>query len=339
MKNIILHLQDVYKKYGHKTILNDIDLEVAEGEFVSVVGPSGCGKSTLLRLVLGQEHVSGGQIFFNHQVIEEPSVTRGIVYQKYGLFPNLTVLENVILGKRLAQNMFKNLYEKMFKVGSIRSEGLELLKKIGMEQHANKYPHELSGGMQQRVAIAQALIMKPMILMMDEPFGALDPGTRENLQLFLLELWENHNKKAREYRELCAQEASNKNISYEQYVSELSEENKSKLNKMTIFFVTHDLEEALFLGTRLLVVSQFYTDLNQQGYVENQGSKIVADYILRSKETVVPTSVKERGDFGTMIAQVRAEGFDPKMAKKVQEFNLKHPDSFATFVCKSENNC
>lgn len=339
MSNIILHLQDVYKKYGQKTILNDIDLEVSEGEFVSVVGPSGCGKSTLLRLILGQEHVTRGQIFFNQEVIEQPGLSRGIVYQKYGLFPNLTVLENVILGKRLAQNFFKNMYEKVFKTGSAREEGLILLKKIGMEQHANKYPHELSGGMQQRVAIAQALIMKPSILMMDEPFGALDPGTRENLQLFLLELWDNHNKKAKAFRQSCEEEATKKNVSYEQIVSELNEEDKLKLNKMTIFFVTHDLEEALFLGTRLLVVSQFYSDLNQQGYVENQGSKIVGDYALRSKETVVPTSIKERGDFGSMIAQIRAEGFDPKMAKKVQEFNLKHPDSFATFFCKTENNC
>jgi NitT/TauT family transport system ATP-binding protein len=335
-KEIILHLQDTYKRYGPKTILNDIDLEVSEGEFVSVVGPSGCGKSTLLRLVLGQEHVTKGKIFFDGKVIEGPSIERGIVYQKYGLFPNLTVLENVVLGKRLKQGWIKNLVSKFRSGCGINQEGFEILKRVGLEQHANKFPHELSGGMQQRVAIAQALIMRPKILMMDEPFGALDPGTRENLQLFLMELWSKQNKQADEKRKQYQELALKDGKSYEDVVAELSDVEKSKLNKMTIFFVTHDLEEAVFVGSRLLVVSQYYTDLDQQGYVENQGSKIVADYSLRNRDDLVATSIKETNEFGQLIAQIRKEGFDPKFAQKVSEFNLKHSDSFATFLPKDE---
>jgi NitT/TauT family transport system ATP-binding protein len=288
-KKNLLHLQDVYKYYGIKLILDNIDVSVAPGELCTMVGPSGCGKSTLLRVILGQEQANSGIVLVAGKDITEPDRQRGIVYQKYSLFPHLTVLENIVLGKELELNWLQRRKKKK----EIYDEGFYFLKRIGLEEHASKYPYELSGGMQQRVAIAQALIMKPKILLMDEAFGALDPTSRESMQLFLLELWE-----------------------------EL---------KMTVFFVTHDLEEAIFLGTRVLVLSQYYSDGREEKDPHcMRGSKIVADYFL--PKTAQSTQVKQHPDFLALVNQIRKDGFDPTYLKKVTEFNLKHPDSFQTLT-------
>ncbi|MCP4134415.1 MAG: ABC transporter ATP-binding protein [bacterium] len=278
----MLFLEDLYKSYGSKMVLDDIDLSVSEGEFCTVVGPSGCGKSTLLRLILGQEEQTAGVLNFYGEPIGYSDTRRGIVYQRYSLFPHLTVLKNVMLGQKLGQGFFTSSKTRK----KIREEAMEFLRRIGLEEHANKYPHELSGGMQQRVAIAQALIMRPKILLMDEPFGALDPGTRENMQLFLLEIWEK--------------------------------------SDMTIFFITHDLEEAVFLGTRILVLSQYYTD--GRGDDVNRGARLVADYQVKSSAS--STQYKETADFGRLIAKIRREGFSSKYLQHAEDFNLKHPDSF-----------
>ncbi len=280
----LLYLENVYKSYGDRVILDDIDFAVREGEFCTVVGPSGCGKSTLLRLILGQEIQTEGTIRFMGEPIGYSDTTRGIVYQKYSLFPHLTVLENIMLGKKLALGLFK----PESRLREIREEADEYLRRTGLQGDGDKYPHELSGGMQQRVAIAQALIMKPRILLMDEPFGALDPGTRESMQIFILEIWEE--------------------------------------SDMTIFFVTHDLEEAAFLGTRIIVLSQFYTD--GRGNSVKRGARIVADYKL--KERASSTRYKETGDFGRLIGTLRRDGFDPEYLQHAEDFNLKHPDSFQT---------
>ncbi|MHC1725220.1 MAG: ABC transporter ATP-binding protein [Syntrophobacteraceae bacterium] len=279
----LLYLEDVQKSYGSKVILKDIDLAVKEGELCTVVGPSGCGKSTLLRLILGQESVSSGAFLIGGEPAGPPDTTRGIVYQRYSLFPHLTVLQNVMLGLNLSTSLFKRIRLKK----QYLNEAMEYLEQVSLTEHSHKYPHELSGGMQQRVAIAQALIMKPRILLMDEPFGALDPGTREHMQVYLLELWEEH--------------------------------------KMTVFFVTHDLEEAVFLGTRILVLSQYYTD-GELG--DRHGARIVADYPLAFEAT--STAVKKTAEFGTLIQQIRQEGFDPEYVQKVTDFDLRHPDSFQT---------
>jgi len=216
-KEVILHLEDVYKSYGDKRILNDIDLKVRKGEFISVVGPSGCGKSTLLRAILGQEHATlSTNISFKGVTIQSPNTSRGIVYQKYGLYPNLTVLENVILGKRLKRGFFG-----FFKKDELYKQAVEeakvILKRMNLENDVDKYPHELSGGMRQRVAIAQSLIMKPEILLMDEPFGALDVYTRLKMQDFMLDLWQ-------------------------------------KVHP-TIILVTHDISEAVYLGDDIYIMS------------------------------------------------------------------------------------
>lgn len=282
----ILHIQDVYKIYGSKVVLDNVDLSVARGEFCTVVGPSGCGKSTLLRLILGQERPTRGGLFIDGCPAESADSERGIVYQKYSLFPHLTVLENVLLGKELCAG----IVERFRKHKTFKEEAMHFLEKVRLGEHYNKYPYELSGGMQQRVAIAQAVIMNPSILLMDEPFGALDPGTRESMQVFILEIWEK--------------------------------------TKMTIFFVTHDLEEACYLGTRIVVLSQFYADGRKNN--GNKGAKIVADYPLPRKAT--STMVKAQAAFGELIQKIRQDGFDPKHLQHVTEFNLRHDDSFQTLT-------
>lgn len=282
----ILHLQDVLKKYGPKMVLDDIDLSVEAGELCVVVGPSGCGKSTLLRLILGQEMPTSGEILLEGLPIGFANSERGIVYQRYSLFPNLTVLKNVLIGLELSSGF----WERRRKKKTFEEQAMYYLDRVHLAKHAHKYPHELSGGMQQRVAIAQAMIMKPKILMMDEPFGALDPGTREDMQVFLLELWEE--------------------------------------TKKTIFFVTHDLEEAVFLGTRIIVLSQHYRDDRGESPDVNRGSKIVFDKALPRR--AMSTNIKRTADFGELIHNVRQSGFDPTHRSYVTEFDLTHPDSFQT---------
>ncbi len=284
----LLYLENISKVYGEKCVLNDIDLAVHPREFCTVVGPSGCGKSTLLRLILGQELPSSGQLLMQGEPIAYPGPDRGIVYQRYSLFPHLTILENILLGKRLRipiWHRFKDLKAD-------KAEALAHLENVQLAEHAHKYPHQLSGGMQQRVAIAQALIMRPKILLMDEPFGALDPGTRELMQILILELWESY--------------------------------------QMTIFFVTHDLEEAVFLGTRILVLSQFYIHEQDNAPGTRKGARIVADYPLSRKAN--STKVKETAEFGHLIQKIRSEGFDPEYRQHASEFNLSHPDSFITYA-------
>lgn len=293
LKNSYLFFHDVYKSYGRKVVLDDIDLAVSKGEIITVVGPSGCGKTTLLRLVLGQEFPTKGTIRLEGKRVGLPDATRGIVYQKYSLYPHLSVLDNVLMGPRLSMGM----WDKRKKSSELRDEAFFYLRKVDLAEHSHKYPHELSGGMRQRVAIAQSLIMKPKILLMDEPFGALDPGTRENMQLFLLELWEEF--------------------------------------KMTIFFVTHDLEEAVFLGTRILVLSQYYTDDRGSGEGVNRGAKIVFDTALPKEAQ--STSVKTSADFGALIQQIRKEGFEPEYLQHAKDFNLRHPHSFHTLRPEEDN--
>jgi NitT/TauT family transport system ATP-binding protein len=280
----MLSIKDVRKEYGEKVVLEDIDLQVNAGEICTLVGPSGCGKSTLLRLIVGQEFPTRGELMIAGRQAGFPDPSRGIVYQRYGLFPHLKVLDNVVLGRNLSQGFLERRRNR----AGIRAEGMEMLERVRLHQHANKYPHQLSGGMQQRVAIAQSLMMKPSVLLMDEPFGALDPDTREEMQLFLLELWEEE--------------------------------------KMTIFFVTHDLDEALFVGTRVLVLSQYFSDDRGDGVAH--GSRIVADHQLPAIASA--TLIKHDPAFLELIKSLREDGFDPLHLQHVKEFNLRHPDSFQT---------
>lgn len=288
----LLHIEDLYKSYDEKLVLDNIDLSVKAGELCTVVGPSGCGKSTLLRIILGQENQSQGYIYIDGKEAGFPDTRRGIVYQRYSLYPNLSVLDNVMLGF----NVQHGYMERRARRNEIKQEAMEYLRRVRLDAHVHKYPHELSGGMQQRAAIAQAMITKPRILLMDEPFGALDPQTREDMQLFLLELWEQE--------------------------------------KMTVFFVTHDLEEALFLGTRVFALSQYYSDDRDEGV--KKGAKIVADYHL--PQVATSSHVKDDPHFVELMRSIRESGFDPKHLQHVSDFNLHHPDSFQTLTEREDSS-
>ena len=193
---------------GQKTqALTPVDFDVRENDFVTILGPSGCGKSTLLRIVAGLDHPTAGTVLLDGQKVEGPGADRGMVFQSYTLFPWLTVLDNVCFGLR--------------ERGLPRARQLDaagaFLHKVGLQGFEQHYPKQLSGGMQQRTAIARALANDPRMLLMDEPFGALDHQTRELMQELLLGIWE--------------------------------------AQKKTVLFVTHDIDEAVFMGSRVVVMS------------------------------------------------------------------------------------
>ena len=187
--------------------LRATDLDVAENDFVTILGPSGCGKSTLLRIVAGLDRPSAGEVLLDGGRIRGPGADRGMVFQSYTLFPWLTVLDNICFGLR--------------ERGVPRAEQLAIangfVAKVGLQGFEHHYPKQRSGGMQQRTAIARALAIDPRILLMDEPFGALDHQTRELMQELLLGIWE--------------------------------------AEKKTVLFVTHDIDEAVFMGSRVVVMS------------------------------------------------------------------------------------
>lgn len=205
-----LEIQNLEMSFEHKgktnKVLDGIEFTAFKREFVCVVGPSGCGKSTLARLIAGLETKDSGDILVENKQVVEPGPDRGMVFQSYSLFPWMSVKENVMFG--LTQGgMSKNTAE---------TEALQWIDLVGLEKFAEAYPHQLSGGMKQRVAIIRALANQPKILLMDEPFAALDPQNRLKMQQYLLEIWQNID--------------------------------------ITIFFITHDLDEAIYLADRILVL-------------------------------------------------------------------------------------
>lgn len=210
MKKICVeHLEKIFLSQNDMKInaLADINLCVSENEFLCILGPSGCGKSTLLRIIAGLEDASSGNVFYNGQEHIKPRREIGMVFQSYSLMPWLNVLDNIALGLNFAgMNKTKRL--------SIAEKHLDM---IGMSSFGKAFPHELSGGMQQRVAIARALANNPDVLLMDEPFGALDAYTRIIMQRELLRIWEQHKK--------------------------------------TIIFVTHSVDEAVYLADRIILMS------------------------------------------------------------------------------------
>lgn len=217
-----LSLRNVWVEYGEQIVLERINLEVAAGAFLSVVGPSGAGKSTLLRLLLGQERPTRGEILIDGKPLPpEPGPDRGVVFQRYSVFPHLTVLKNILVAFEFAQSpLLARLSGDAKQAAVAKSE--ELMHAVGLGAHRDKYPSALSGGMQQRLAIAQALARQPKVLLLDEPFGALDPGTREQMHELIVPLWRAH--------------------------------------KMTVLMVTHDLKEAMALGTRLVAIDRVRHD-------------------------------------------------------------------------------
>ena len=210
----VLSFRNVWVEYGAKIVLEKVDLDVADGAFVSIIGPSGAGKSTFLRLALGQEAPTRGSILLDGEPLSpEPGPDRGVVFQRYSVFPHMNALDNVTFGLDCAGSpLWGRLGGKARK--QAREAAKALLARVGLEHNFKTYPRALSGGMQQRLALAQALITRPRILLLDEPFGALDPGVRLDMHGLITELWTEH--------------------------------------RLTILMVTHDIKEAFKLGTRVV---------------------------------------------------------------------------------------
>ena len=207
---VVLSVRDLKKSFGpagsQHVVFDNVSLDIHRREFISIIGPSGCGKSTFIRIVAGLDQASGGEMLLNGEPVEGPCPDRGMVFQGYTLFPWRTVKQNVMFGLEMKGN------------GRTEAEGRarEWLEMVGLSRFEDSYPHELSGGMKQRVAIARALAAEPRILIMDEPFGALDALTRAKMQSYLLQIW--------------------------------------KKVDVTILFITHDLDEAVYLSDRILVL-------------------------------------------------------------------------------------
>jgi NitT/TauT family transport system ATP-binding protein len=242
---IVIH--DVGKTYAVEgnpiTALEDINIDIAPGEFISVVGPSGCGKSTLLKCVAGLQDITGGTIAIQDQKVLSPPDNMAIVFQRDVLLDWRTVLDNVLI---LVE--FKGLRRQDYE-----QRAIELLGKYGLDGYANRYPWELSGGMRQRVAICRALIVNPELLLMDEPFGALDAMTRDDLNAELERLW------------------------YE--------------TRKTIIFITHGIDEAVYLADRVVVMAR------------NPGR--IAEIIPIDIPRPRPLSIRQTEEFGKYVKHIR----------------------------------
>ena len=214
----LLRLHEVWVEYGDKIVLERMNLDIAAGSFVSIIGPSGAGKSSLLRIILGQEIPTRGTILLDGTPLTpECGPDRGVVFQRYSVFPHLSVLRNTVFGLECAQ---APLTARLF--GAARraamDEAVEMLNAVGLGDSLHLYPAQMSGGMQQRLAIAQALIKRPRILLLDEPFGALDPGIRTDMHALITRLWRDYS--------------------------------------LTIIMVTHDIREAFALATRVIALDK-----------------------------------------------------------------------------------
>ncbi|ABD07790.1 ABC transporter related [Rhodopseudomonas palustris HaA2] len=241
-----ISITDVDKSYGAESpiaALKDINLDIKAGEFISIVGPSGCGKSTLLKCIAGLQPISAGSISIRNQPVNAPPEDMAIVFQRDVLFDWRTVLDNVLM---LVE--FKGLRRKDY-----HERGLKLLREYGLDGYAQRFPWELSGGMRQRVAICRAIIVDPDLLLMDEPFGALDAMTRDDLNAELERLW------------------------YE--------------TRKTVVFITHGIDEAVYLGDRVVVMAR------------NPGriAEIVEIDIPRPR----PLSIRQTEDFGKYVQHIR----------------------------------
>ena len=212
----VVEFRNVTIRFGPFTAVCDISFKVSaasdRGEFVTIIGPSGCGKSTLLNAIAGFIRPTGGEVLVKGEAIQGPGRDRGMIFQQYSSFPHLTVLQNVMFGLRL------NRREIGLDASTIRSKAEELIAQVGLADHMDKYPCQLSGGQQQRTAIARSLALEPRILLMDEPFSALDEPTRLEMQELLVELWHRVHP--------------------------------------TIFCVTHSVAEAVYLGQRVWIFTQ-----------------------------------------------------------------------------------
>lgn len=228
----VVSFEGVTKQFGRYTAVRDVNFKIHDipghGEFISVLGPSGCGKSTILNMIAGFYPASEGRILIDGKPVTGPGSDRGMVFQSYSSFPNLKVWQNVAFGMMLKElnqprNLAIALLDRIIGIRGARrrvlkEQAMQWIERVGLAGNHDKYPHELSGGMRQRVALARTLAVKPRVLLMDEPFGALDRVTRWEMQDLLIRIW----------REVEA----------------------------TVFLITHDLAEAVYLGDRIFILSE-----------------------------------------------------------------------------------
>ncbi len=261
VKNLTKHFET---SHGSITALKDVSFKTYKREFVCVIGASGCGKSTLIRILAGLETPSSGEVLLNGQAINGPGPDRGMVFQGYTLFPWRTVKHNVMFGLEMAGR------GKM----AAGEEAMQWLDLVGLTKFANSYPHQLSGGMKQRVAIARALANQPRVLLMDEPFGALDAQTRSKMQSYLMEIWQNID--------------------------------------ITIVFITHDLDEAIYLADRILVLKAHPGEVQELIEVPvpqpRSPDQLLSPEFLATKkrleELIHPPASEENGDHLNMVRMV-----------------------------------
>ncbi len=246
MRVVLKHVHKYFKQKGHDVkALVDVNFTIEPGEFICVIGPSGCGKSTLISLIAGLEFPDSGEIYVDSKRVEGPSRDRLVVFQEAALFPWLTVLDNVVFGLKLAGVPEKERKER----------ALEVIKLVHLSRFVNAHPHQLSGGMKQRAAIARALVMDPEILLMDEPFAALDAQTRQMLQAELQEIWQK--------------------------------------TKKTIFFVTHNVREATFLADRVLEISARPGSIKKEYPISISRPRGEQDTALLAVQTKIMSSLKD----------------------------------------------
>ena len=244
-KICINKVEKIYKGHDKETIaLNGVDLDIMENEFICVVGPSGCGKTTLLNIIAGLETPTAGNVTMNGETIIGPGNDRGVIFQQYALFPWLTVRQNIEFGFAYLKKEENGKLRKYTKEER-RELSDKYMKMVDLQDFADAYPKELSGGMKQRVAIARGYAVAPEVLLMDEPFGALDAQTRAQLQEDLLKTWEQEKK--------------------------------------TCFFITHDVEEAVLLATRVIVMSARPGRVKEiipinLPYPRNQATKLLPEF-------------------------------------------------------------
>lgn len=284
--DVVLECRGIGHAFGSNKVLNEVSFSIGRGQIVALVGPSGCGKSTLLRAILGTHPADRGEAIMDGKPYRSPSRDRGIVYQKYSLFSFLTCEQNVAFGLKLDSTTTAFRVFQFFKWKKLQDQQLadarQLLEEVGLANVEGRYPEELSGGMRQRVALAQALIMRPRLLLLDEPFGALDEATREDLQLMLLNLYAD-NQKAR---------AAGEKPPY------------------TILMVTHELNEALYVSDRVLGLSQYHAG-------GSEGAMIVYD---KPAPVFLPNSPKDEGNFIAQREELLKAVFSKEIIQNHKEY-------------------
>ena len=295
--DIVLECRNVSHRIGDNRILHDINLKIIRGEIVALVGKTGAGKSTLLRAILGTHLPREGQVIVisaegEQRVLKNPGRDCGIVYQHYSLFPFLTAQQNVAMGLMLDQTSIPWRMFRPLSWRKLRKKHMEqaatILEKVQLEKKdMRKYPKELSGGQKQRTAIAQALVMEPEILLLDEPFGAVDEATREDLQQMLLDL----------YEENCRAISRN------------------EPPPATILIVTHELNEAIYVGDRVIALSQYWNWRDE--FDECPGATIVYDEMAPVN---VPDQEKDFEKFAKQRAAIREAAFNKESQHRPGDF-------------------